>query len=85
MVCTLFWDQHRRNMFNLRPESSSVDEQKLKDFAACIQSSIVKHIETRVHRAILFCDAVQKSQWKRTLVYQKIRILLMHYCTVYLI
>ncbi|CAF3827268.1 unnamed protein product [Adineta steineri] len=48
--------------------SSNIDEQKLKDFAACIQSSIVRHIETRVHRAILFCDAVQKPQWKRTLV-----------------
>jgi hypothetical protein len=51
--------------------SSSVDEQKLRDFAACIQSSVVRHIETRVHRAILFCDAVQKPQWKRTLVCQK--------------
>jgi hypothetical protein len=54
--------------------SLNVDEQNLKDFAACVQSSIVRHIETRVHRAILFCDAVQKPQWKRTLVYQKTRI-----------
>ncbi|CAF1213577.1 unnamed protein product [Rotaria magnacalcarata] len=52
----------------LYSESSNVDEQKLKDFSACIQSSIVRHIETRVHRAILFCDAIQKPQWKRRLV-----------------
>lgn len=49
-------------------EPTDTDDQKLKDFAACIQSSIVRHIETRVHRAVLFCDAVQKPQWKRTLV-----------------
>ena len=48
----------------------------MKDFAACIQSSIVRHIETRVHRAILFCDAVQKPQWKQTLVCQAKRFLL---------
>jgi len=48
--------------------SNTSDEQTLRDFAACIQSSIVRHIETRVHRAILFCETVQKPQWKRTLV-----------------
>ena len=49
-------------------ESINADEQKINDFSACIQSSIVRHVETRVHRAILFCDAIQKPQWKRTLV-----------------
>jgi len=58
--------------------STSIDEQKLKDFAACIQSSIVRHIETRVHRAILFCDTIQKPQWKRTLVCQKTRVFLVY-------
>ncbi|CAF2332804.1 unnamed protein product [Rotaria sp. Silwood2] len=48
--------------------SSNIDEQKLKDFAACIQASIVRHIETRVHRAILFFDTIQKPQWKQRLV-----------------
>jgi uncharacterized protein (DUF983 family) len=64
----------------MRSGSPSIDEQKLKDFAACIQSSIVRHIETRVHRAILFCNTVQKPQWKRTLVYPIISILLSLYC-----
>lgn len=59
--------------FNL--ESTDTDDQKLKDFAACVQSSIVRHIETRVHRAILFCDAMQKPQWRRTLVSQSTRFL----------
>ncbi|CAF4190679.1 unnamed protein product [Rotaria sordida] len=34
--------------------SSNTDEPKSKDFAACIQASIVRHIETLVHQAILF-------------------------------
>lgn len=55
--------------------STNADEQKLKDFAACIQSSVVRHIETRVHRAIRFCDAVNKPQWKRTLVREQKTIL----------
>ncbi|CAF1151503.1 unnamed protein product [Adineta ricciae] len=48
--------------------SATSDEQQLKDFAACVQASVVRHIETRIHRAILFCDAIKKRQWKRTLV-----------------
>ncbi len=72
MVCIFLSYQDRSTILNMRSGSPSIDEQKLKDFAACIQSSIVRHIETRVHRAILFCDTVQKPQWKRTLVYQKI-------------
>ena len=68
MVCTHLFYFHKNQMAHSSPGSFNIDEQKLKDFAACIQSSIVRHIETRVHRAILFCDAVHKPQWKRTLV-----------------
>ena len=48
--------------------TETATEQNLNDFSACVQSSIVRHIETRVHRAILFCDQVKKPQWRRTLV-----------------
>ena len=51
-----------------RSASDTETVQNLNDFAACLQSSIVRHIETRVHRAILFCDQVKKPQWRRTLV-----------------
>lgn len=55
---------------NLRwtSDAEQTNQQNLNDFAACIQSSIVRHIETRVHRAILFCDQMKKFEWRRTLV-----------------
>lgn len=55
---------------NLRWNSDveQTNEQNLNDFSACVQSSIVRHIETRVHRAILFCDQTKKAEWRRTLV-----------------
>lgn len=68
MVCICLLYRRKNDMSHMYLGSSSADEQKLKDFAACIQSSIVRHIETRIHRAILFCDMVQKPEWKRTLV-----------------
>lgn len=70
------FSDERNDFSKLHSESTDTDDQKLKDFSACIQSSIVRHIETRVHRAILFCDAMQKPQWRRTLVSQSIGFLL---------
>ncbi|CAF0804066.1 unnamed protein product [Didymodactylos carnosus] len=52
----------------IKYDSSMLNDQILKDLCACIQTSVVRHIETRIHRAILYCDYRENLTWRKTLV-----------------